>query len=600
MKTLTKETYQMIKLNLKNLLIFEVVYRLITGSVFLQAVNYGLRFSLRMAGYSYLTMGNLGHFLIKPWTILVILGITLVGLLLMMIEAGGLIAAYSSAAYSLRLSPVDILLEGVGNLVDEIKKRNVKLFGVVFIEIVLINSYYLYRILSHVKPLDFMMKTMLGEGWVRVLLLVVAIVFIVIAIPSTFAPHGCMIERKSFRDSMNLSRDLLAGRRKLAVPQFVLYQVFLVLGMIGCYLLCMVFAGVFVVTFVDKALEFAFLMEAGARIEWALLFIASIVSSVVYFASVTVWYYQLHNRVRHEARWDFNYGQGRALSRKNGVIVVAVLGIASGVCLFDTAYNGNIFTKAVVVETEITAHRGSSKTAPENTLEALAAAVEEMADRVEIDVQETADGLVVLSHDSTLKRTAGVNKRIADLTYDELLQLDVGSWFSKEFEGTKIPTLEAVMDYAKGKIDLNIEIKNLGNASGLPEKVLELVNDHEMQEQCVITSTNLNYLRRIKELQPEIRTGYILSAAYGEYYNNEDIDFISIRSNFVTESMMEKCHEAGKTVHAWTVNSKDEMERLRVLGVDNVITDYPVRAREVLYREDVTESLLEYLRVLLK
>ena len=63
---------------------------------------------------------------------------------------------------------------------------------------------------------------------------------------------------------------------------------------------------------------------------------------------------------------------------------------------------------------------------------------------------------------------------------------------------------------------------------------------------------------------------------------------------------MEKCHEAGKTVHAWTVNSKDEMERLRVLGVDNVITDYPVRAREVLYREDVTESLLEYLRVLLK
>ena len=156
------------------------------------------------------------------------------------------------------------------------------------------------------------------------------------------------------------------------------------------------------------------------------------------------------------------------------------------------------------------------------------------------------------------------------------------------------------MDYAKGKIDLNIEIKNLGNASGLPEKVLELVNDHEMQEQCVITSTNLNYLRRIKELQPEIRTGYILSAAYGEYYNNEDIDFISIRSNFVTESMMEKCHEAGKTVHAWTVNSKDEMERLRVLGVDNVITDYPVRAREVLYREDVTESLLEYLRVLLK
>lgn len=599
MKTLTKETYQMIKLNLKNLLIFEVVYRLIAGTVLLQAMNYGLRFSLRMAGYSYLTMGNLGHFLIKPWTILVILGITLLGLLLIMIEAGGLIAAYSSAAYSLRLSPVDIFLEGVWNLIDEIKKKNVRLFGVVLIETVLINSYYIYRILSHVKPLDFMMKAMLEENWVRVILVIAVVVFILIAIPSAFVPPGCMIEKKSFRDSMNLSRDLQAGRR-MAVPQLVLYQMFLVLAMIGCYLICMVFAGVFVVLFIDKTLEFAFLMEAGAKIEWALLFIGSIVSGVVYFASVTVRYYQFHNRVRNVARWDFNYGQGRALSRKNGVIVASVLGIASAVCLFDTAYNGNIFTRAVVVETEITAHRGSSKTAPENTLEALEAAVEEMADRVEIDVQETADGLVVLGHDTTLKRTAGVNQKIQDLTYEELLALDVGKWFSKEFEGTKIPTLEAVMDYAKGKIDLNIEIKNLGNASELPEKVLELVNDHEMQEQCVITSTKLNYLKRIKELQPEIKTGYILSAAYGNYYSNEYIDFISIRSSFVTEKMMENCHEAGKTVHAWTVNSKDEMERLRVLGVDNVITDYPVLAREILYREDVTENLLEYLRLLLK
>ena len=63
---------------------------------------------------------------------------------------------------------------------------------------------------------------------------------------------------------------------------------------------------------------------------------------------------------------------------------------------------------------------------------------------------------------------------------------------------------------------------------------------------------------------------------------------------------MEKCHEAGKTVHAWTVNSKNEIERMRVLGVDNVITDYPVLAREILYRENVTENLLEYLRLLLK
>lgn len=590
----------MIKLNLKNLLIFEIVYRLITGPILLQAMNYGLRYALRMAGYSYLTMGNLGRFLIRPWTILIILGFVVLGLLLMMIEAGGFITAYSGAAYSLRLGPMDIFLGGIEKMVDSVKRRNFKLTGIILIEMILINSYFLYRILAHVKPLDFMMKTILGEPWARILLIMASVLFILIAIPSTFVLHGCMIEQKSFADSINRSRDLLHGRRLKTVCFLVLYLVLVMMGMVVCYVLCVALACVLVILFVDRKLEFAFLMEASARIEWVLLFIGGIASGIVYFAAATVQYYQYSNRINHGPRWDFNYSQGKAVSRKNGLIILGIIGSASCLCLFDTACNGNIITKAVAVETEITAHRGSSKTAPENTLEALEAAVEELADLVEIDVQETADGRVVLCHDSTLKRTAGANLKVSDLTYEELLTMDVGSWFSKEYSGARIPTLDQVMDYAKGKVDLNIEIKNLGNASELPDKVLALVNEHEMQEQCVITSTNLNYLRRIKEQQPEIRTGYILSAAYGDYYSNDAIDFISIRSSFVTEYVMEKSHEAGKTVHAWTVNTKEELERLRVLGIDNVITDYPLRAREILYREDTAENILEYLRILLK
>ncbi|MEG0368520.1 MAG: glycerophosphoryl diester phosphodiesterase membrane domain-containing protein, partial [Hungatella sp.] len=100
MRTMVKETYQMLKLNLKNVLIFELFYRLITGSIYLQLLNYGIRFSLKMAGYSYLTLGNLGAFLLKPWTILTILFLALIGLLIMLVEIGSLITAYSGAAYS--------------------------------------------------------------------------------------------------------------------------------------------------------------------------------------------------------------------------------------------------------------------------------------------------------------------------------------------------------------------------------------------------------------------------------------------------------------------------------------------------------------------
>ena len=230
--------------------------------------------------------------------------------------------------------------------------------------------------------------------------------------------------------------------------------------------------------------------------------------------------------------------------------LLAVFLAMSAFFLFDAAYNGNFITKSMAVQTGITAHRGSSVSAPENTMAALEKAVEEMADRAEIDVQETADGQIVLCHDTNLKRVAGVNKKVSDLTLEQIKKLDVGSWFSSQYQGEQIPTLEEVMEYAKGKIDLNIEIKNLGNASDLPEKVMELIGQHEMQEQCIITSTNRLYLKRVKAVDPEIRTGYIISAAYGNFYSDDFIDLISIRSSFVTERLMESAHEAGKAVHA--------------------------------------------------
>ncbi len=238
--------------------------------------------------------------------------------------------------------------------------------------------------------------------------------------------------------------------------------------------------------------------------------------------------------------------------------------------------------------------------APENTMAAIEAAMEEMADYSEIDVQTTADGIVVVCHDLNLKRVAGVDRRLGTMTYDQVSRLDVGSHFSPRFAGERIPTLEEVLEACKGRMKLNIELKNIGNSSSLPEQVAALVREYGMEDQCVITSVKLGYLERVKEMAPELRTGYILAAAYGTYYDNEYIDFISIRSSFVGRKLVEAAHEKGKAVHVWTVNSKTEIEQMKLLGVDNIITDYPVRAREILYREETTETLMEYLKMMLR
>lgn len=235
--------------------------------------------------------------------------------------------------------------------------------------------------------------------------------------------------------------------------------------------------------------------------------------------------------------------------------------------------------------------------APENTMAAIRTSLEELADYVELDVQMTKDQVVVLGHDATLKRVAGINRTIASMTWEELKELDVGSWFSSEFAGERIPSLEDVLDFCKGKIHLNVEIKNVGPDSLLPEKVVRLIRERGMEEQCVLTSTSLDYLERIKRLAPEVKTGYILSAAYGDFYFEERADFISIRASFVNRQVVELAHEQGMGVHVWTVNAKSEIERMRMIGVDNLITDYPVLAREILYREEATETLVEYLQM---
>lgn len=601
MKKQIKEIYQMIRGNLRSLLLFEFFFRFIAGTLLVQVGTRGLKFCLDRAGYSYLTLANAWKFFLHPWTMLFILAMAVLALFLNMIEIGGLVTAFSGAAYFCHPTLWEIFSGAFEKVRDELRHKNYRLFGMGMISTFTVNLFYLYRIFSRIKPVNFVIKELLDQPLAVSVLLLVFLLFLALLFPAFFVFHGCMIGQKSYWDSRFESMELLKGRWAQIIGMVALLEAWLIILFLAVYYLSVFLMAVVTVLFVKEDLGLAFLMETTDRAEWFLVILASIFASMVCWAFVTREYYQVIGRRKGRMEgWEFaTAGRNIQFSKRTGLALLGLFLAMSGFFLFDAAYNGNFISKSVAVQTRITAHRGSSSGAPENTMAALEKAVEEMADRAEIDVQETADGVIVLCHDTSLKRVAGVNKKVSDLTLEQIKKLDVGSWFSSEYQGEQIPTLEEVMEYAKGKIDLNIEIKNLGNSSGLPEKVIELVEKHEMQEQCVITSTNRFYLKRVKAVNPEIRTGYIISAAYGNFYSDEFIDLISIRSSFVTERMIESAHEAGKAVHAWTVNGKVEMERLKQLGVDDMITDRPVLAREILYGEEAKANLLEYLRLVL-
>jgi glycerophosphoryl diester phosphodiesterase len=263
--------------------------------------------------------------------------------------------------------------------------------------------------------------------------------------------------------------------------------------------------------------------------------------------------------------------------RLRRIVVFLVLAAVASVGVAATTLSGFDLQDRI----QITAHRGSSFAAPENTLAAIRGAVEDGADYAEVDVRLTADGRAVLLHDRDLFRVAGVKRNIADLPYEQVRTLDVGGWFSPRFQGERIPLLSDVVAFSKGRIRLNIELKADAAPVRMAERVVQILHEQEAVPECVVSSTSIEILEHLRRLDPSIRTGYILSQSIGQV-TALDIDFLSVSSRLVTPGLIDAARAAGKEVHVWTVNRPRQMSTLIDLGVDNIITDLPLVARALL------------------
>jgi len=272
-----------------------------------------------------------------------------------------------------------------------------------------------------------------------------------------------------------------------------------------------------------------------------------------------------------------------------GAVLAGVAAIGIGLFL---AGNAKLEDRAV-----ITAHRGSSGGAPENTLAAIEGAITDGADWVEFDVQEIADGTVVVWHDSDFKRIAGVDRKIWDVTQEELRDIDIGSWFSPEFQDQRVPTLAEVLALCKGKIKLNIELKYYGHKDRLEEKVIEQVEAAGLESEVVLMSLKHELVERVQELRPDWRVGLLTAVALGNL-TKLDVDFYAVNTGIATRRLIRDVHGLDRDVYVWTVNDPIQMSAMMSLGVDNLITDEPALARTVL-EERAEMSQVERLLLLI-
>lgn len=251
-------------------------------------------------------------------------------------------------------------------------------------------------------------------------------------------------------------------------------------------------------------------------------------------------------------------------------------------------------------EVAVTAHRGASIAAPENTMAAFRRAVEAGADYIELDVQHTRDGQVVVLHDGDLMRMGGDPRKIGELTMAELDSIDIGRRYGPAFAGEHVPALEEVIDLARGHLKINIELKYNVPDSTLAPAVIDLLRRKDFMDQVVITSLDYGAIRQVERIEPSLRTGLIVTASVGNVLKTE-ADFLSLNAARATPKLIRQAHRAGKDVHVWTVNDPAAMLRMVERGVDNVITDDPVTMMRILSQRAALsprEQLALRLRVL--
>ncbi len=224
------------------------------------------------------------------------------------------------------------------------------------------------------------------------------------------------------------------------------------------------------------------------------------------------------------------------------------------------------------------AHRGASKQAPENTLVALRKAVRLGADMAEIDIQQTVDDRLVLFHDDDLGRTSDGAGPLWEKTLGQLKGLDVGSWFAPEFHGETVPTLEEALTFARGRLELNIEMKMHGHERDLEHLVANQLRTLDCLDWCQITSFDHAAVDRLLKILPEAKVGYIVGRGHwSDSLLESPVSVLSLERSLVHEERVRRIQATGKEVHVWTVDEVAEMKQLQALGVDALISNHPDR-----------------------
>ncbi|SIS36996.1 glycerophosphodiester phosphodiesterase [Salimicrobium flavidum] len=240
--------------------------------------------------------------------------------------------------------------------------------------------------------------------------------------------------------------------------------------------------------------------------------------------------------------------------------------------------------------TFILAHRGASKYTPENTMPAFHLAYRMQADGIETDVQLTKDEIPVLIHDENVRRTTDGTGFVQDYTFEQLRMLDAGGWFSKEFEGLRIPSLEELLEWIRDyPLFLHLELKtDVISYNNIEQIVYDLLSKYEVLDRTCISSFNEGSIINMKAINPSVETAYLTSTKMRKlftYLNSLPADDVHVKHTILGRRLVYQCRKNKVPLRVYTVNKPSLLRKCFRFEIAGVFTDVPdiawsVRAAE--------------------
>ncbi len=583
----------------KPLILFEILWKLVTLLVIAPACAGLIQLAIHLAKLKYLTTSNLLQFLRSPWTILLLAVLLLLAALYTLFEIAAVCTCFRQSRFQkVRTTLGRMVRSGLQSVLHFFRGGEPFLVLHLLVLIPLMQFSATSGIFTAMGIPDFLAYYMTKKEFLLPIYVAAIILCCLLSVRWVFSSVLFTQNQCSYRSARATSVQLVRGR---------FWQTFFsVLVWNCCYFaallvfLCMITVVVLMVIRATGSNDL--IMSQAMRILklliqivlWSFSFFATPICMAHLTALLEKRCVQMPEVVLPE---PVPLSRSAKPFRRSTAVLTACCFTVAALGL-NLSYVYSVFTGkanfrlALFQNPTVMAHRGLSADAPENTLYAFSDAISVGADFIELDVQQTRDGVLVVMHDSNLKRTTGVNKDIWDVDYADIQNLDAGSWFDPAYANARIPTLEETLQFVDKRAKLNIEIKPTKHGSDtLEQDVAELITQYQYTDACYVTSFSYGSLKKVKEVNPEIRTGYLMSVAYGQFYSLKYADAFSLNKVFVTSQVVNAAHQQGKQIFAWTVNSMSEVRSLCNLHVDSIITDDPVMVQNVISRDSTGETL---------